>query len=126
MANILIIEDNAALRKMLTNALSAEGHVIVEASDGGEGVKIFEREDFDLVITDIIMPRKWGIETIVNLRQTRPHVRVIAMSGAGRGRSEDLLKAAWSVGADAVLTKPFTVKDLRQTIASVLQKKPGP
>jgi CheY-like chemotaxis protein len=122
----LIIEDNAPLRAMLNNALSPEGHEIVEASDGGEGIKIFERQEFDLVITDIIMPRHWGIETIVKLKQARPTIKVLAISGASRGRSEELLKAAWSVGANAVMTKPFTVKDLRQTIASLLPPKTGP
>ena len=126
MARILIIEDNAPLRAMLKNALSAEGHFIVEASDGGEGAGIFEREEFDVVITDIIMPRRWGIETIIRLKQTRPHAKIIAISGAGRGRSEDLLKAAYNVGADVILSKPFTIKDLRTALASVLPKKKEP
>ena len=124
MAKILIIEDNGPLRTMLRNALGTEGHLVVEASNGSEGIGLFEREEFHLVITDIIMPGRWGIETIIRLKQTRPNTKILAISGAGRGRSEDLLKAAWNVGAHAVLTKPFTIKDLRQTIASLLPAKP--
>jgi len=124
MARILIIEDNAPLRTMLKNALGTEGHLVVEATNGSEGIGLFERNEFDLVITDIIMPGRRGIETIVRLKQTRPNAKIMAISGAGGGRSEDLLKAAWNVGAHAVLTKPFTMKDLRQTIASLLPPKP--
>lgn len=124
MARILIIEDNGPLREMLKNALGTEGHSIFEASNGGEGISLFERQEFDLIITDIIMPGRWGIEIIVKIKQTRPKAKILAISGAGRGRSEELLKAAWNVGANAVLTKPFTIKDLRQTIASLLPPKP--
>lgn len=124
MARILIIEDNGPLREMLKNALGPEGHSIFEAANGGEGISLFERQEFDLVITDIIMPGRWGIETIVKLKQTRPKAKILAISGAGRGRSDELLKTAWNVGADAALSKPFTMKELRATIASLLPPKP--
>lgn len=126
MARILIIEDNGPLREMLKNALGPEGHSVFEAANGGEGISLFERQEFDLIITDIIMPGRWGIEIIVKIKQTRPKAKILAISGASRGRSEELLKAAWSVGANAVLTKPFTIKDLRTTIASLLPAKPEP
>jgi len=125
MAKILIIEDNGPLRTLLKEALSPEGHEIIEAADGSEGIKLIEREPFDLVITDIVMPRRWGIEAIVKLRHARPNARVLAISGAAKGRSTELLKAAWSVGANAVLAKPFTLADLRKTIASLLSPRPG-
>lgn len=125
MARILIIEDNHPLRELLKNALSPEGHDIVEASNGVEGFKLFERQEFDIVITDIVMPGRWGIETIVKMRQHRPNVKVLAISGAGKERRDELLKAAWSVGANASLSKPFSIKVLRATIASLLESKPA-
>ena len=126
MAKILVIDDNGPLREMLKDALRPDGHDVVDAADGGEGVKLFEQQEFDLVITDIVMPRHWGTETIVKLKQLRPRTKILAISGAGRGHGEELLKAAWSVGADAMLTKPFTMKELRQTLRDLLKSASRP
>ena len=127
MAKILIIEDNAALRTVLKEALAPLGHSIFEAADGADGIRVLEREPFDLVITDIIMPGRWGTETIVQSRRLRPEAKILAISGASRGKNVELLETAYKLGANASLSKPFTMKDLRRILVELLgdKKKDG-
>jgi CheY-like chemotaxis protein len=120
MAKILIIEDNAALRTMLKDALAPLGHSVLEAADGADGIRMVEREKFDLVITDMIMPGRWGTETIVQIKRIRPEAKILAISGAGRGKNVELLETAYKLGANASLSKPFTMKELRLTLSELV------
>jgi len=104
-----------ALKKILQNL----GLDVVEATDGREGEEVFDSHpDVGVVITDIIMPRQEGIETIANMRRKRPSTKIIAISGGGRIRSLDFLEIAKKAGADAILAKPFTRADLQETLRS--------
>ena len=84
MARILIIDDEEKFRKMLRQMLERAGHEVVEAPDGKEGVKLYREKLTDLIITDIFMPEKEGIQTIKELKRDFPEAKIIAISGGGR------------------------------------------
>lgn len=120
MARILLIEDEAAFRAVLAKMLVHEGHEVFTASNGREAQLHLDNASFDLVITDVLMPEKDGVEIILSLKRTAPGLKVIAMSGGGRIASGDYLAIAARLGASATLEKPFTRHTLLQTLQSVL------
>src|SRR6185369_16943618 len=109
---ILIIDDDAYARTTLQIILADEGYEVVCAEDGARGIAAFRRKRPDLVITDIIMPDKEGLETIGEIRQVDAKIPIIAVSGGGRLKATDLLTQAGHLGADAVLSKPFDPDEL--------------
>ena len=109
---VLVIDDEHSIRHTLRRLLEAHGFEVVTANDGRHGMALFRSERPNLVITDIIMPEQEGIETIMLLRQERPEVGVIAISGGARTRNLDYLKMAGSLGADDVIQKPFEAEEL--------------
>lgn len=116
---VLIVDDELMVRYALKKILQNLGLDVVEATDGREGEEVFDSHpDVGVVITDIIMPRQEGIETIANMRRKRPSTKIIAISGGGRIRSLDFLEIAKKAGADAILAKPFTRADLQETLRS--------
>ena len=125
MPRILIIDDDIPFRSVLKASLEEMGHDVREAKDGDEGVALYRHEPFDLVMTDLIMPGKEGIETIMDLRRITPGVKIIAMSGGGRVTSVDYLQIAKQVGAKQVLAKPFLYEELQAAINEVLPPPPA-
>src|SRR6185437_4623942 len=119
MAYILVIDDEELVRASLAAVLRRAGHVVTLAEDGEDALGKFRPNRYDLVITDIVMPRMEGIETVRALRRHEPGVRIIAMSGCGGDRGF-YLKAATALGADATLQKPFRASELRQVVEDVL------
>src|SRR3954471_8800582 len=105
MAAILVIEDMAGMGQLIVKALQHVGHAPIAAADGNSGVSLFLRERPPLVITDIIMPEKDGIDTIREIRAVAPEVKILAVSGGGRSGRGEFLEVAKSFGADAVLRK---------------------
>lgn len=124
MARILIIEDDDLLRGVLARSLEMCGHSIVQASNGQEGLDLYRAAPSDLVITDLVMPVKEGVETIVQLRQRAPQLPIIAMSG-GVANSNVYLTIAAKIGARRVLAKPFTPRQLLDAVDEVLSIKKG-
>jgi DNA-binding response OmpR family regulator len=122
-ASILVIDDNQSICDMLRDILELEGHVVTEAADGADGMMKFRQQGFDLVITDIIMPDKEGIETIMEIRGLNGDVGIIAISGGGRIKAEDVLKTARGLGADEVVPKPFGAAEMRRLVRSLLTKR---
>lgn len=120
-ARILIIDDDDLVRATLTRTLTAEGHDIVAAADGREGIAQYHKGEFDLVITDILMPEKEGLETIQELRRAGSEVKIIAISGGDRTGNMSYLKMAGALGADGVLAKPVRRQDLLAEIDAVLK-----
>lgn len=112
MARILVIEDEEAVRSLVTRMLSRVGHEVDEASDGREGLRMFEESPADLVITDINMPGMDGIEVIKAFRSVRAEVPIIAISGGGLMPKELLLSSASALGAVEVVSKPFEIAQL--------------
>lgn len=108
---ILVIDDERDVREFIRNVLEDEGYRVLLARDGEEGMEIFHDESLDLVITDIVMPRKGGIETIIEMRRERPDTRIIAISGGSRN-GPDVLHVAKLLGACEVQGKPFTGQGL--------------
>ncbi len=116
MARILVVDDEVLVRMTLRQMLEADGHEVEEASNGRDGVALQAEQDFDLVLTDIIMPEQEGIETIVHLRRRNPQLKIIAISGGGRTKNMDFLKIAAHVGADETLAKPFSTSELTSAV----------
>ena len=120
MARILVIDDEKLARLTLRKILESAGHTVIEATNGAEGIAMFRANHCDLVITDIIMPDKEGIETIIELKRDFVDLRLIAISGGGRTRNLDFLKLAKLRGADKVLAKPFSRSEITNAVAEVL------
>lgn len=116
MARILVIDDDEDVRQMLRRILEHAGHEVVEADNGAVGVKLFREEPSDLVITDIIMPEKEGIETIRDLRKLQKEVKIVAISGGGRVGPSDYLTAAKMLGAMKTFSKPFSRQEILDTV----------
>ncbi len=120
MKKILIIDDEEAIRLMVKRLVEKAGYTAELASNGEEGMMMIDEASFDLVITDIIMPRKEGIEIITAIRKNYPEIRVIAMSGGGRFTSEGYLKSAKILGANRVFTKPFNHREMITAIDDLI------
>jgi DNA-binding response OmpR family regulator len=119
MAKILLIDDDEALRRVLSKALGHAGHTVIQASDGQQGMELARVTGVDLVVTDLVMPVREGVETILYLRRERPTLPIIAISGDG-SNSELYLEIAAKIGAKRILPKPFTPPELIQLIDVVL------
>lgn len=118
MARILLIDDDELIRAMLTEALEEDGHQVQAAANGRQGIERYS-SDFDLVITDIVMPEQEGIQTIMELRKLDPSVKIIAMSGGGRTRGEDYLNLAEKLGAVYTFAKPLELDKFLAAIKSL-------
>lgn len=119
---ILIVDDERELREVMKQLLTDEGYTVIGAEDGAEAARLIAKTHFDLVITDLIMPEKDGIELMNEMRWKQPELRIVAMSGGGRVPREQYLRIARGLGARAVLEKPFTNKTLIDLVADVLAK----
>lgn len=122
MQRILIIEDDPDIRTMLQKMLERENYQVVTTSNGVEGVARFNREQFHLVITDLVMPEKEGIETISELKKLDPEVKIIAISGGGHGGLGNYLQMAKLFGAKYALAKPFDMTTLLTAVRDVLNQ----
>lgn len=119
MFRILLIDDDDLLRGVLAKSLTHAGHTVLQAADGQQGIQVACTTAVDLVITDLVMPVKEGVETIMVLRRQQPKLPVIAMSG-GVSNSGLYLDIATKIGAKRVLPKPFTPGELMRTIEEVM------
>ncbi len=120
MARILIIDDEAELRAMLRRMLEQAGHEVTEAANGAQGLRLYEQDAPDLIITDIIMPEREGVETIIALRRADPELPIIAISGGGRLAATDFLSMAKKLGARHTLSKPFGRDQLLEAVSECL------
>ena len=94
MRKILIIDDEPYILLMLKKMLEKAGYEVDMASNGQQGMELFEKDNADLVITDIIMPDKEGLEIILEMKKQRPDLKIIAISGGGRISPESYLECA--------------------------------
>ena len=120
MASILLADDDDSLRTMLRITLTKLGHTVHEARNGREALSLYEQEPADLIITDLVMPDKEGLEIIRELRRKKANVKIIAMSGGGRVSATGYLKIAKAMGADLVLAKPFSGDEIRAGLNQLL------
>jgi CheY-like chemotaxis protein len=126
MAKILIIDDDVGMRRTASRMLRRGGHKVVEAEDGVEGLRVFRTERPDIVVSDIVMPEKEGIETILELRRENPALQILAISGDLTG-STTYLRLAEMLGANGTLAKPFRAADLLREIDRLMRRSvPAP
>jgi DNA-binding response OmpR family regulator len=119
-SHILVIDDDNDLCLILREVLRAGGYTVSVATDGAQGIALQRKQPASLLITDLFMPNKEGIETIRDFRKEFPSVPIIAISGAGRLRSPISLFTAKELGAAAILRKPFEMSELLRSVAAVL------
>lgn len=123
MARILLIDDNDSVREATRIMLEQSKHEVEELPDGRRAEVVAAERAVDLVITDLVMPEREGIETIRALRNAMPETPVIAISGGGRFASgADYLKSAAKLGAVRTLTKPIDVRQLLDAVEDVLEQ----
>jgi CheY-like chemotaxis protein len=121
MLRILIIDDEDQFRSMLRRVLERASYEVVEAQDGNEGIQRCREAPMDLIITDILMPGKEGLETIMDLRREFPQVKIIAISGGGRTGDLNFLEFAKRLGAQSTLQKPCGQEELLDAVQEILQ-----
>lgn len=117
---IMVVDDDAGIRRALHILLSRAGYQVSQARDGVEALRLWRDTGGDLVITDLHMPEKDGIEMIVELMSHNPGIRIIAMSGGDQTRRLDLLGNATLLGAVHTIEKPFTLNEMMNTVRRAL------
>jgi DNA-binding NtrC family response regulator len=119
---ILVVDDEAQIRTMLTQMLEQEGYTVFTAENGEEGLAMVGRHAFDLVVTDMIMPVKDGLKFIMELIRDYPDLKILAISGGGAIKAERYLTMAGYLGDIATLEKPFK----RDAFLDLVRKQMGP
>jgi DNA-binding response OmpR family regulator len=125
MSKILVLDDEPSILLMIKKMLEKAGYEVIIASNGKEGMRLFDSEKPDMVITDIIMPEKEGLETIFELRRMHPDLKIIAISGGGRISPDGYLPGAKLLGANMVFQKPLVQKEFLAAVASLLDDQKG-
>ena len=120
---VLVIDDDAQIRRLLAKSLGRAGLIVVLAENGDEATDVMRRERADLIITDIVMPDKNGIEIILEMKHAYPDTRILAISGGGNSGSEDQLQYARRLGADEILMKPLDLGELLNKVRRILEDK---
>ncbi|NOR87197.1 MAG: response regulator [Bacteroidales bacterium] len=119
---ILLIDDDPHFREMFAELLKRNDYEVIEASDGRYALELYNDHRPQLVITDIIMPEKEGIETILDLKKKYADIKIIAISGGGRTNAMDNLRSARLLGADFSFEKPFENKEILEAISGLTSK----
>lgn len=125
MARVLLVDDEPQIRTIVRMLLEHMTHEVKEAANGHEAVQSFRERHFDIVILDIFMPEKDGLECIADLRRLDTKVKILAVSGGGTHGMMDPLRVASQMGADAVLLKPFDLSELRRVVDELLRQVPS-
>ena len=120
MKRVLLIDDEPTILLMMKKMIERAGYEVDLASNGEDGLILIDNYKFDLVITDIIMPEKEGLEIITELRKKHPEIRIIAISGGGRLSPEGYLESAEMLGADRIFKKPFARAELVAAIEELI------
>ncbi len=119
-ATILVIDDDAAMRRFIKAVLEREGYQVVEAVDGADGLEKKRSHTVGLIIVDIFMPEKDGLETIIELRTEFPECPILAMSGGGQMGEMSFLDYSRQFGAKELLRKPFKPATLIEAVAKLV------
>jgi len=126
MARILVIDDDADVRRAIRRQLESDGHEVIDAPDGKAGMRLFREDPTDLVVTDLFMPEQEGLETIRQLRRPFKDVKILVVTGAAPGGPLDFRAQATLMGAAATLSKPFTRQELLGTVSALLDPSQRP
>ena len=120
MSHILIVDDDVVARALLRMTLEGEGYDVKEAADGVMAIKLYREEAADLIITDLFMPEKEGLEIIIELRRDFPDVKIIVVSGGGKFEPKLYLQTAGHLGALRTFTKPFDPNELLLAVREIV------
>jgi CheY-like chemotaxis protein len=123
MPGILIVEDDKSIREMLKLSLLRNNYTVLEAENGKDAIVHFKSLLTDLVVTDLIMPEEDGLKVIIKLKELKPSIKIIAISGGGKVGPASYLNLAKALGADAIYTKPFSINDLVAKIGELLDNE---
>ena len=124
MKRILVIDDDKSHLRMLSALLTKANYEVVSASNGMEGFELFQNQPCDLVVSDIFMPEQEGLETITELKEQYPDLKIIAISGGGRKTNyvaKDILEIAQDLGANKAITKPINIPDFLNTVKELIE-----
>lgn len=124
MQKILVVDDESPVRDMIRAMIEPAGYDVIEAGNGIQACDVCKETPVDLIITDIVMPGKNGIDLVMDVKKKYPDIPIIAISGGGGivGRY-DYLEIAKLVGADNILKKPFGMAELRSSVDNILNSK---
>lgn len=125
MADILVLDDEESIRLILRKTLEGAGHRVDEASNGVEGIALMQEKHFDLAVIDVVMPRKGGLETLMEIHAKRPDIKAIIISGKIDLESEAFRNFSRLFGAVRTLKKPFRIEAILQAVEETLQAPPG-
>ena len=120
MPGVLLVEDDKELREMLKMSLLRRSFTVLEAENGKDAITHFKPLITDLVVTDLIMPEEDGLKVVIKLRELKPSIKIIAISGGGKVGPGSYLNLAKALGADAIYSKPFSINDLILKIEQLL------
>jgi len=122
MSRVLVVDDEIEIREILRDMLRDEGYEVLEASNGEEACNMYTQNEIDVIILDLIMPKKDGIKSIIDLTRDFQDVRIIVMSGGGL----EQLNMAKRFGAHYVFSKPFRMRDMMDAVEKLSQQKTAP
>ena len=124
MTNILVVDDNVQFLEMLCSTLESKEYTVSSAPDGATALTLFNDKDFDLVICDLIMPKKDGMELVMEIKQVSPDTKIIAMSaGSNCLPGSTYLEVSKCLGADYILDKPFRNRELLEAVDELINNK---
>lgn len=115
-ANILLVDDNRDFRESVKETLADNGFTVIEAENGNAAEQLLNKFDFDLIISDVLMPERDGMEFLDKVKTKDANARIIITSGGGKIGAEHYLEVAHEFGASATLKKPFSATELLQLI----------
>jgi len=125
MAVVLIIDDNAQIRDLWADSLSEAGFDVRAAPSGVQGMEIARAEKVDVIVTDIFMPEKDGIETLLEIKSVRPQAKVLVVSGGSAMMDKSFLEVAERLGADATLQKPVDIDRFCELVTRLAEGAKG-
>ncbi len=125
MGTILVVDDEEEVRSLLRLTLEREGYTVFDAADGTQAMAVYREHGVDVVITDIVMPEKEGIELIMELKALDSETPIIAISGGGRIDPHDYLKWAGRFGVEYTFTKPVDRQDLLDAVDCLMELVPA-
>ena len=118
--SILVVDDESIIRQLLVRTISRDGYSVSEASDGVAALEVLQKSHFDIVVSDIKMPRMNGMELLTEIRSKYPRVSVVLITGHG---SEYNAEAVTEAGADQFITKPFKNTEISHTLATLFNRR---
>ncbi|MGA1868952.1 MAG: response regulator [bacterium] len=124
MAQILIMEDDIQTRQMLIKVLKREGYDVRGAPDGKVGIELLREKSANIVITDLIMPEKEGIETIIELQRDFAHIKIIVISGGGRIGPDNYFRILKNIGIQYTFRKPLKIEELLTAVNTLSHEIP--